>query len=692
MSSSSEEVEEDPNARASGPAGGVESERAPLAAHAAAGAAALPVCALAAAEDVQAAIERSPTALLNVIESPKRERAAHPTKYMLQEPEPELEPDRDTCHQPLPPPGPPQQPHLQSSGPARDSAEQLQKTAGSPSQPEPVLTRPAGLLEVEADTTQALVRDNKKGRFLTVTVPQGAKPGQAIVVKNAAGVKPSNHKSECRCDRCTGVLHVVIPPGAPAGSEFQVQLPKQTDMEQLALVPGSRLRSPTEIPAELLGAAADTVHALVREATKHVPHNEKYRASPHHGAAMWSQQRDDIAMHYFDPVATGSSGVLCCATRGPQRPTDGQEAPHEETSFYDGWIWAAAVLVLPSVLGILPFLTPLEGEEQTCTIPGRTEVVTVVSAEGEADADPILQEIEIPCATISTYSFIYWTCPLWLLLCAAMLLELYSIQLSSVGFGKAWHYAFIILGAEGTFIALEQLFSTVFTPHGLVAVLALHMGALILSTWAYLTLAVVLVRGHVQQSHQIEQKRTDEQAVSANGTSGKAVDFDGVESKDETGSQPEVEAEAAAGTTRRLDSRDGLTGAGIAKTRVLANRWKHDSRFSRKARVATVKGFCWWCVGLGLLILNWVWLQVFVLGYMKEATTPTRISIGVLIFNASEAIFGKAVLFAMKSAEIQRKASPMIVASHLSSTVETQFVIALATVRDPQTRSRLTGR
>ena len=55
-----------------------------------------------------------------------------------------------------------------------------------------------------------------------------------------------------------------------------------------------------------------------------------------------------------------------------------------------------------------------------------------------------------------------------------------------------------------------------------------------------------------------------------------------------------------------------------------------------------------------LLIVNWAWLQLFVLWYMEYATSPAKISIGVLIFNTSEAIFGGAVKFVMQSAEVQR--------------------------------------
>ena len=119
------------------------------------------------------------------------------------------------------------------------------------------------------------------------------------------------------------------------------------------------------------------------------------------------------------------------------------------------------------------------------------------------------------------------------------------------------------------------------------------------------------------------------------------------------------QAAAAAGTDLELDIGglrilDGLDLAADAKTRVLAHRWKRQSHFGSKARAATVRGFLWWCLGFALLVANWIWLQVFVLVYMKAATTPSRISVGVLIFNGSEALFAKAVKAVMRSAELQR--------------------------------------
>ena len=86
-----------------------------------------------------------------------------------------------------------------------------------------------------------------------------------------------------------------------------------------------------------------------------------------------------------------------------------------------------------------------------------------------------------------------------------------------------------------------------------------------------------------------------------------------------------------------------------------AMRWKADAKYSVDARAAAVTSTVWFWVGFFLLIVNWAWLQLFVLLYMEHATTPAKISIGVLVFNGSQAILGGAVKFVMKSAEVKRK-------------------------------------
>jgi hypothetical protein len=87
----------------------------------------------------------------------------------------------------------------------------------------------------------------------------------------------------------------------------------------------------------------------------------------------------------------------------------------------------------------------------------------------------------------------------------------------------------------------------------------------------------------------------------------------------------------------------------ISRTMSTAQNFKkrlRDSGSSPKSgRIPTLHSTLYFWVGLLLLIANWAWLQMFVQLYMENATTKERISIGTLIFNGSEKVFGEAVKF-----------------------------------------------
>lgn len=58
--------------------------------------------------------------------------------------------------------------------------------------------------------------------------------------------------------------------------------------------------------------------------------------------------------------------------------------------------------------------------------------------------------------------------------------------------------------------------------------------------------------------------------------------------------------------------------------------------------------------GVAAKVVNWVWLQFFVLGFMREATTPARIGVGVVLFDISQACFGALCRAMFKHSEIER--------------------------------------
>lgn len=60
------------------------------------------------------------------------------------------------------------------------------------------------------------------------------------------------------------------------------------------------------------------------------------------------------------------------------------------------------------------------------------------------------------------------------------------------------------------------------------------------------------------------------------------------------------------------------------------------------------------CLRRAAKVVNWIWLQFFVLGYMSEATNAAKISLGVILFDGSEAILGRVHRRLMRKAEVQR--------------------------------------
>ena len=88
--------------------------------------------------------------------------------------------------------------------------------------------------------------------------------------------------------------------------------------------------------------------------------------------------------------------------------------------------------------------------------------------------------------------------------------------------------------------------------------------------------------------------------------------------------------------------------------RTKVERWRNRAHLGASGSRATKMSFGWWFIGLSLLIINWVWLQIFVFQYAKLATTPERISIATLVFNASEQLASFLVVSIMKLAETHR--------------------------------------
>eukprot|EP01043_Picozoa_sp_COSAG02_P061412 COSAG02_NODE_8253_length_2640_cov_8.817001_2_plen_204_part_00 len=136
----------------------------------------------------------------------------------------------------------------------------------------------------------------------------------------------------------------------------------------------------------------------LRQGTLH-----KYESSPHLGASLWSEERKDTPMYFGH---TPEQGRALTAT---ERIVD--------------WVADALfVMLLPALVGFLPFFVPLGGKDRVCVIPGGVRDAFDLSSNASdlallpssgAHSNVTVLDATIPCAEIRTSAFIFYTCPLW---------------------------------------------------------------------------------------------------------------------------------------------------------------------------------------------------------------------------------------------------------------------------------------
>ena len=143
-------------------------------------------------------------------------------------------------------------------------------------------------------------------------------------------------------------------------------------------------------------AAARAAHNRVRISAEH-----KYSESPHHGAAFWSSERKDVPMYFGHQPEDSECKRFTTLDRAVEAL---------------GTI--TFVMLLPSVLGFLPFFLPLAGRERECTIPDASLASQLLSDEvppsnGAHSNNGTLSTQSFPCAEIRTPAFLFYTCPFW---------------------------------------------------------------------------------------------------------------------------------------------------------------------------------------------------------------------------------------------------------------------------------------
>ena len=147
--------------------------------------------------------------------------------------------------------------------------------------------------------------------------------------------------------------------------------------------------------------------AASKRATSSAQH--KYKLSRHHGAAFWSSQRLDVPMYFGHQ---------------PEGPECKRFTLLDRVMELLGTI--TFVMLVPPVLGVLPFFVPLAGQERECTMPSESlmdEMIydsnddevpgqTLPSNSTYLNGTTLLTET-FPCAELRTSTFLFYTCPGW---------------------------------------------------------------------------------------------------------------------------------------------------------------------------------------------------------------------------------------------------------------------------------------
>ena len=129
----------------------------------------------------------------------------------------------------------------------------------------------------------------------------------------------------------------------------------------------------------------------------------KYESSPHLGASLWSEERKDMPMYFG------------------HKPEQGK-APTAHERIVEWVSHVMFVMLLPALVGFLPFFVPLGARDRVCVIPGgvrdafdlpsNVSYLALLPSSG-AHSNITVLGATIPCAEIRTSAFTLYTCPLW---------------------------------------------------------------------------------------------------------------------------------------------------------------------------------------------------------------------------------------------------------------------------------------
>jgi hypothetical protein len=260
---------------------------------------------------------------------------------------------------------------------------------------------------------------------------------------------------------------------------------------------------------------------------------------------------------------------------------------------------------------------------------------------------------ETMCTEIDFYVLTFYTCPLWIFLCALMLIEYFHVQLGSltpVGAFENWsHYTIVIVGAVAIFLPTPSLYYWVVgkevgdicpEQHDcLASVLLLYMSSLAAGLIPLLSLAA-----HLLWKHYKETKGSSDQTTPKASSGGAGSDRSA-----ET--QAFIQVQSASPTESSEPTKAFLQVQSVFAT--VDRLYKLRGRASKNYK-AHVVGFVYWSAGMVLFVVNWMLLIIFSVTYIKYANCNLAIFFAVLIFNTFTGFMHTLVCRVMENAEQAR--------------------------------------
>ena len=152
--------------------------------------------------------------------------------------------------------------------------------------------------------------------------------------------------------------------------------------------------------------------------------------------------------------------------------------------FFDGLIWYLASMMSPALLGIAPFMWPMEGPPRRCFVL-------------HDDGNDEQSTLNVTCAELDQPVFVWYTLPAWLIICSLMLLQFFQIQFSTFDFQN--RQALTIVGAVMlTYIVAELLVTNRILDPDFTAYewQTVRVVGLAVCAWPYMAVSVWLVYRH----------------------------------------------------------------------------------------------------------------------------------------------------------------------------------------------------